>query len=151
MWETNPYFMALWGSNLHAYLIWKAAIKLLIKCIYLGIRQIEKQMAFVPRNWEKSKGLGSANAANSEESGLIKHWSDKGKCACVPTRDKVEQEDGGMLMLALCTDLLSRRDYPVLQFRGAGENTNHPASQFFARNPARGGLMYLRAAGVLSS
>lgn len=143
--------MALWGSNLRAYLIWKASIKLLIKCIYLGIRQIEKQMTFVSRNWEKAKGLGSENAANSEESSLIKHWSDKDICACVPRQDKVEQEDGGMLMLALCTDLLSLRDYPVLQFRGAGENTNHPASQFSAQNPALGGLMYLRAAGVLSS
>lgn len=73
----------------------------------------------------------------------------------MPTRDKVEPEDDGMLILALCTDLLSRRGYPVLQFRGAGENTNNPASQFLitvehARNPALGGLMFLRAARVLS-
>lgn len=69
--------MALWESNLRAYLIWKAFIKLLIKCIYLGIRQIEKQITFVSRNWQNANGLRNEKAADSEESGLIKHWRDK--------------------------------------------------------------------------
>lgn len=61
-----------------------------------------------------------------------------------------------MLMSVFCTDLLLHGYCPILQFRGVGENTNNMAAHLFstvdhAWNPALGDLVYLRAAGVLSS